>query len=184
MRITALVLLLGLAAGGILPGCAGTAGAPAAKDRRAAGVAQQDEEIELKAGGRLTERRFEGVHAHFTAFNRRLLITGEAPTDAVKGQVADLVHDLPDVREIANELVVAPPAGQAARNDDGYLTARIKTRLVDDKRFSPNHLKVVTENGVAYLIGLVKREEGKAAAEVAARTPGVRRVVKEFEYLD
>ena len=60
----------------------------------------------------------------------------------------------------------------------------MKTRFLDDKRFSTNHVKVVTEARTVFLMGVVKREEGDAAAEIAARTSDVVKVVKVFEYID
>jgi osmotically-inducible protein OsmY len=190
MRPSTALLLTTLAAAIPLSGCAVVAGGAAAtgalmiEDRRSAGTYLVDEEIELKAAGRLNDARIEGVHANFTSFNRRVLITGEVPTEAVKAQVAEMVRGLPNVREIANELAVAAPTSLGSRTGDGYVTAKIKTRFLDDKRFAAHHVKVVTENGVAYLMGMVKRAEGTAAGEVAARTSGVTRVVKVFEYLD
>lgn len=190
MRPATVLLLTALATAVPLSGCAVVAGGAAAtgalmiEDRRSAGTYLVDEEIELKAAGRLNDKRIEGVHASFTSFNRRVLITGEVPTEAVRGQVADLVRGVPNVREIANELAVAAPTSLGSRTNDGYITAKIKTRFLDDKRFQAHHVKVVTENGVAYLMGIVKRAEGAAAGEIAAKTSGVTRVVKVFEYLD
>lgn len=190
MRPTSAIFLIGLLASSTLSGCAVVAGGAAgtavlmAEDRRTAGTYLIDQGIELKATGRLAEHMIEGVHASFTSFNRRLLITGQAPTAAVKAKVADLVRSVPDLREIANEIEIAAPTSLTARTGDGYTTAKIKSRFLDDKRFAALHVKVVTENGVAYLMGIVKREEGNAAAEDAARTSGVRRVVKVFEYID
>lgn len=190
MRPTLIALLLGLAAAATLPGCAVVAGGAAATgvmmadDRRTTATYLMDEEIELKAASRLRELKIEGVHVDVTSFDRRLLITGEAPTEAVKNRVGEAAREVANVREIANELAISPPTSLASRTNDGYTTAKIKTRFLDDKRFSANHVKVVTENGVAYLMGIVKRSEGAAAAEVAAKTSGVRRVVKVFEYVD
>ena len=190
MRLALSLLTIALLAGATLPGCAVVAGgavatgALMADDRRTAGAYVMDEEIELKAAALLRELRVEGVHANVTSFNRRLLLTGEVPTEAVKAKVADQVRAVENVREIANELALSPPTSLASRTGDGYITAKIKTRFLDDKRFSANHIKVVTENGVAYLMGLVERSEGAAAADIAAKTSGVRRVVKVFEYID
>jgi osmotically-inducible protein OsmY len=184
------LLLIGLAFAAGLSGCAAVVGGAAttgvliAEDRRTTSTYLMDEEIELKAASRVREHPIEGVHVNVTSFNRRLLLTGEVPTDGVKAKVADLVRGLANVREVANELTVAMPTTLASRTGDGYTTAKVKTRFLDDHRFAALHVKVVTENGVAYLMGLVKRAEGNAAAEVAARTSGVRRVVKVFEYID
>ncbi len=42
----------------------------------------------------------------------------------------------------------------------------------------------MTERGIVYLLGIVRPEEGKAAAEIARTTSGVQRVVKVFEYIN
>lgn len=160
------------------------AGALMVEDRRTAGTYLVDEEIELKAAGRLYDMKLEGVHANFTSYNRRLLITGEAPTAAVKAQVGEMARGVPKVREVVNELAIGLPSGYAARSHDGYITAKVKTRFLDDSRFSAHHVKVLTENKAVYLMGLVKHDESNAAAGIAAKTADVARVVKVFEYLD
>jgi osmotically-inducible protein OsmY len=183
-----LLLVCGLSA--TLPGCAPLvvggvgAGLELVDDRRSAGVYLLDEEIELKAAGRLRDMRMEGAHANFTSFNRRLLVTGEVPTEAAKAQVTEIARAVQGVREVVNELSVGAPTGFASRSNDSYITAKVKTRFLDDDRFNAHHVKVVTENEVVYLLGVVRRAEGEAAAEVAARTSGAARVVKVFEYLD
>lgn len=190
MKKTLLVTLLGLAAAMPLTGCAplvvagAGAGALMVDDRRTSGTYLMDEEIELKARWALREKKLDGVHVNFTSYNRRVLITGEASTAAQKTTVAQLAKEVPNVREIIDEVVVAAPTSLGSRTNDGYITAKVKTRLLDDDRVSTNHVKVVTENGTIFLMGLVKREEGAAAAEVAAKSQGVTRVVKVFEYIN
>lgn len=190
MRKLILAPVLGLLA--ILPvaGCAPLVvtgvgvGAMMADDRRSAGVYIEDEEIEFRAAARLREAKLEGVRANFTSFNRRLLITGEAPTEALKTRLTEIGRSVQGVKEVYNELAIAGPISLAARSNDAYLTTKVKARLFDDNRINANHVKVVTANGVVFLMGLVKREEADVAASIAARTSGVQRVVKVFEYLD
>jgi osmotically-inducible protein OsmY len=91
---------------------------------------------------------------------------------------------VPNVKQVQNELIIGGTSTFGARSNDTYLTAKVKTRLFDDTRFSANHVKVVTEAGTVFLMGIVKQEEGDAAAEVAAKTKGVTKVVKVFEYMD
>ncbi len=182
-----LALLATLPLSGCVPVIAVGVGSAAlmADDRRTTGTYLTDEQIELKAGNRLSEAKLDGVHASFTSYNRRLLITGQTPTEALKARVGEIAREQqPDIRAVINELAVAGPTGLTARSNDGFITAKVKARFIDDRRFSAHHVKVVTENGVVYLLGLVKREEGAAAAEVAARTSGVTRVVKVLEYQD
>jgi osmotically-inducible protein OsmY len=160
------------------------AGVLMAEDRRTTGTYLVDEEIELKAGGRIREVHGESTHVNVTSYNRQALLTGEVPDAATKAKVEELVRATPNVRAIQNELAVGAASGYLARSNDGYITAKVKTRFLDDKRFEAHHVKVVTEAKTVYLMGLVKREEGNAAAEIAARTGGVAKVVKVFEYLD
>lgn len=190
MTKRSLIPLLGLLAALPLAGCVPVVatgvgvGAMMADDRRSTGVYIEDEEIEFRAGSRLREAKLDGVRANFTSYNRRLLITGEAPTEALKARVSEIGRGVPGVKEVYNEMAIAGPIGFAARSNDGYLTTKVKARLFDDSRINANHVKVVTSNGVVYLMGLLKRSEADIAAEIAARTSGVQRVVKVFEYLD
>jgi osmotically-inducible protein OsmY len=88
------------------------------------------------------------------------------------------------VRNVNNELVVAGVSSLTTRSSDTLITSDVKFRFMQDKRFEANYIKVVTENGTVYLMGIVKRAEADAATEVASTTGGVQRVVRLFEYLD
>ena len=88
------------------------------------------------------------------------------------------------MRGVTNELTIGAPASLTSRANDSYVTSKVKARFVDASRFNPIHVKVVTENGTVFLLGLVKRPEGKDAIDVARTTEGVKKVVTVFEYLD
>lgn len=189
VRTLILTALLGVSVtqlSGCVPVVAVGAGAGIlmAEDRRTSGTYLMDEEIELKAMGRIRESFGKEAHVSVTSFNRRVMLTGEAPNDEIRTKVRDLVKGVPNVKEVQNELVIGGASTFGARSNDAYLTAKVKTRLFDDKRFSGNHVKVVTEAGTVFLMGIVKREEAEAAADVAAKTSGVTKVVKVFEYMD
>jgi osmotically-inducible protein OsmY len=193
MKKPALRIILGLSVGlsllplgGCVPVVAGGVGAGIlmAEDRRTSGTYLMDEEIELRAANRIRESHGENTHVNVTSYNRRVLLTGEAPDAAVRAKVQDITKGVPNVREVLNELVIGGTTTFTARTNDSYLTAKVKARFLDDKRFNVHHVKVVTEAGTVFLIGMVKRDEGNAAAEVAARTSGVSKVVKVFEYMD
>lgn len=160
------------------------AGVLMAEDRRTAGVYLEDENIELKAANRIAERFGSKVHVNVTSYNLSVLLTGEVPDEATKAAVADIVKGVPNVRQIFNELTVGAVSSFSERSQDTYITTKVKARMVDARKFSPNHVKVVTEAGVVYLLGIVKRAEADAATDIAATTPGVKRVVRLFEYLD
>lgn len=190
MRALILSTLLGLAAATQLAGCVpvvavgmGT-GVMMAEDRRTASTYLMDEEIELKANSQIREALKEGVHINVTSYNRRILLTGEAADAGARAKAAQVAKEVPNVRDVYNEIQAAGVSTIMSRTNDAYITTKVKARLFDDRRFSGHHVKVVTEAGVVYLMGLVKRDEGQAAAEIAAKTSGVAKVVKVFEYLD
>jgi osmotically-inducible protein OsmY len=151
-------------------------------DRRTSGIFVEDEGIELKSSRRISERYGSNVHINVTSYNRNVLLTGEAPSDGAKADIGNLVKDVEHVRNVVNEIIVGPTSTFASRSNDTLITSKVKGRFIDGGKFQVNHVKVVTENGVVYLLGLVKLKEADNAAEIAGSTSGVRKVVKVFEY--
>lgn len=149
-------------------------------DRRSTGVYVEDENIEWKARGRIVER-FKDVHVNVTSFNLTVLLTGEVPTEQAKQEVGDAIRGIASVKNVVNELVVGGSSTYTSRANDGLITTNAKTRFINNGKFSINQVKVVTEAGTAFLMGIVTREEGDAATELARTTSGVSRVVKVFE---
>ena len=109
-------------------------------------------------------------------------VSGEAPTEEDRQAVVDLVKNVEKVTRVHDEITIAAPSSLLSRSADAVTTAKIKAKLIAEQDLSTLHVKVVTENGIAYLMGLVSREEGDIATEVARRTGGVQKVVKLFEY--
>jgi len=171
-----------LAATGIIAGL-GT-GLAVSEDRRTSGTFVEDEGIEIKSVKLIREKLDANVHVNVTSFNRNVLLTGEAPTEAMKKEVENLIKDISNVRNVTNEIAVANASTLISRSNDMVITTKVKGRFLDGGRFQINHVKVVTENGVVYLLGLVKRQEAESAAEIASSTSGALKVVKVFEYLD
>ena len=153
-----------------------------ATDRRTTGMYIEDESIEWKVLARL-RGEFPGSHVNATSFNRRVLLTGEATSEDVKKKVEEAVRRVENVREVTNELQVAGASSLASRGNDALVTSNVKARMVNNGRFSPNHVKVLTEQGVVYLMGIVTPAEGDAAVEIARNTAGVTRVVKVVEHI-
>jgi osmotically-inducible protein OsmY len=169
-----------LVAAGVASGV-GT-GVAMSHDRRTSGIFVEDEGIELKSSRRISERYGSNVHINVTSYNRNVLLTGEAPSDGAKADIGNLVKDVEHVRNVINEITVGPTSTFASRSSDTLVTSKVKGRFIDGGKFQVNHVKVVTENGVVYLLGLVNRKEADSAVEIAGSTSGVRKVVKIFEY--
>jgi len=183
-------ILIILIFAGLLQGCfpvvaagAGT-GALMVQDRRTSGAYMEDEAIEVKAFDRIGKQFKNTVHVNVTSYNRNVLISGEVPDENTKAQVERIVANILNVRTIYNELAIAGLSSLTSRSNDALITSNVKLRFVNDKRFSASSVKVVTEYGTVYLLGIVNNTEANAAAEVASGSKGVSRVVKLFEYVN
>ena len=154
------------------------------EDRRTSGAFVDDENIENRALLKVKSRFGDQVHVNITSYNRQVLLSGEATSDSVKRGVEDELSTLPGIKRVFNEMTVGPQAGVIAVTNDTRLTTIVKTRFLEANRFQANHVKVVTEATVVFLMGIVKRAEADAATQLASTTSGVSRVVRLFEYLD
>ncbi len=165
------------------------AGAGAAHDRRTIGAMIEDQSIEMKAGSKISsdDELNERTHTNVISYNSIVLITGEAPTQDMRSRLEQLVREVPKVRRVHNEVTIASPSAFGSRSSDTWITTKVKTSLFKVKgigNFDPTRVKVVTENGVVFLMGLVTHEEASAVVATASRVGGVQRIIKVFEYID
>jgi osmotically-inducible protein OsmY len=170
-------------AGVLIAGAAGTA-ALVAHYRRTPGTQLDDQNTELTAIDRFYKDNelYEQAHIAVTSYNNVVLLTGEAPTQTLKARAEAIVTDLPKVRGVHNEIVVATPISFTERSSDTALAAKVKGTLLTNQ-FDPLRVKVVAHAGTVYLMGLVTQDEAETATEIVRQTGGVQRVVKLFEYL-
>lgn len=186
-NLTKTLLAIGLVAqlAACVPAVIGgaAAGGAVAADRRTSGIYVEDEGIELKAVKKMETNLGENAHVNVTSYNRNVLLTGEVPDDAAKAKAEALLKEIDNIRAVTNEIVVSPKASLSSRSNDTYLTSKIKTKFVTENQFPANIVKIVTENSVVYLLGIVNKTEGDAAAAIASNTDGVAKVVKVFEYI-
>ena len=182
-------LLLGATLLPMLQGCiplvavGATAGTLAAVDRRSLSTQTADETIEWKAALQISELGGRQSHLNFTSYDRKVLITGEVPSEDLKAEVGRLVAAIAEVQGVYNELAVAPPTSLGERSTDSYITTKVKTRLVDSGKLNAAFVKVVSEAGVVYLLGLVTQPEADAAIQVARSTGDVKKVVTLLEII-
>jgi osmotically-inducible protein OsmY len=178
--------LLGGCAAMVLGGAA--VGVAAAHDRRTYGALMEDQEIEVRAMSALADNQEIRGQANIsvTSYNRKVLMVGQANSEAIKEQALEIVSRLPKVERVIDEVTVGPGIDLQRQAQDPYLTTRAKLALtnINMPGFDVTRVKVITEDGVVYLMGLVTQEEGDAAAEKVRFVPGVVRVVKLFEYVE
>jgi osmotically-inducible protein OsmY len=178
--VVVLPLLAGCFAAAV--GGAGTAVA-ISQDRRTLGTITEDQGIEIKTTDRINDR-FPNVHTDIASYNRMVLLVGQAPDEAAKAECEKIARSIENVRGVYNEMTVAGSASASTRTNDAYITSKVKARFVDQHKFNVLYIKVVTETGAVYLLGLVTHQEANDAVEIARTTDGVQKVVKLFEYLD
>lgn len=153
---------------------------------RTTGTVIEDQAIEMKALRRIAkdETLSESTHVNVTSYNTIVLVTGEAPTEELRRKVIDIVRGVEKVSKVYDEIAIAGPSALTARTSDTLLTGKVKAQLFGSKQVEATRIKVVTERGIVYLLGLVPKTQADAAAEIARRVGGVQKVVKLFEYTD
>lgn len=178
-----------MAAALVLSGCAplvigavaaGTA--IVATDRRSTGTQLDDKTIQVRIANELTDAlRGNDIHISVNSFERRILLTGEVPSEAVKAQAGAVASRSKDVRTVNNELVIATPSTFGERTNDNALGTRVRAAFVNTKEIAFNSIDIVTERRTIYLMGAVTQKEADVAAHVASRVSGVQQVVKLFD---
>ena len=175
-----------------LSGCFGLAvtgaaiGTMAVLDRRSIGAQTEDQAIELKGLRELNEAVNNGGHGSvsITSYNRRVLLSGQAVSSEIRQRAEDTVRNrVANIKEIYNEIEIAPNTTFVTKSRDTSLTARVKAGLIRERNLSSNAIKVVTEDSTVYLLGLVTPEEGQRASIISSQISGVSRVVTLFEYI-
>jgi osmotically-inducible protein OsmY len=133
---------------------------------------------------RIQEKYKDKAQITVTSYNRFVLITGDAPNEDTKSNIERVVYSVPNVKKIANEVSVGALANSSLRRTDSNISHDIKSGLSNSKSLQSGAIKVTTERGVVYLLGLVTHAEANAASEIASTSSGVQKVVRVFEYID
>jgi len=167
----------------LLVGGALLGGTLVATDRRTSGTQIEDEAIELKSMNRLHDLLGDRGHVSTTSYDRMVLITGEVPSDADKTAVEQTVARVENVRSTVNEVEVMGTPSLTSRSNDAIVTSKVKASFIDARDLMANAIKVVTERGTVYLMGIVTEREANRAAEIARGVGGVQKVVRVFEII-
>ncbi|WP_301719439.1 division/outer membrane stress-associated lipid-binding lipoprotein [Pseudidiomarina terrestris] len=157
-------------------------GISSATDSRTVGTQVDDQAIEIKVIAKLkSEERLSDTRIQVVSFNRAVLLLGQVPHSGLAELAAGLARDVEGVQRVHNELRTGPVISFKTISNDSWLTSKIKAKFVTDETVEANKIKVVTENGEVFLMGLVSREMARAAIDIARNTNGVERVIDAFE---
>jgi osmotically-inducible protein OsmY len=172
--------------GPVVVGGAAT-GVAVVHDRRSAGTALDDQTIELKALNAVMQDKELDQHSDLTAtsYNNVVLLTGQADSESYRDRYVAHIRKIELVKRVVNEVSIGPKASLQEHTNDIYITSKVKLELFSVKLpdFDPTRVKVVTEKGIVYLLGLVSPQEAEAVVEKIRYLRGVKQVVKVFEYL-
>lgn len=162
-----------------------TAGGVVVQDRRSFQTILQDKKITCQSLMRLNsdKRLKDQSHISVTTFNRIVLLVGEANTPEIRACAYELVKAVPNIRRINNEITVGQSLSTAECSADAWITTKVKTAMIREKGLRSTQIKVLTEDAVVYLMGLVKHAQAELAIEVARTVKGVQKVVTLFEYV-
>jgi osmotically-inducible protein OsmY len=174
-----------------LQGCIFVAGAAAGAaaiavvyDHRTLSNALQDTQIGNRIADKIRavpELRNDS-HLNITVFNRVVLLTGETPNHAWRERAEEIAKSVPDVVRVYNQISIQGPTSSLTRTSDSWITAKIKSQMLATEDLKSGSIKVVTENGVVYLMGVVNRQQADIAVDIARQVSGVQKVVKVFQY--
>ena len=153
-------------------------------DRRTVGEYIDDGSIEIKVRNILVSSREirSAAHVKPDSWNGILLVTGEIDQETVKRDIIERFRAIQGVRQVVDETTITGKTTLGTRANDAWISNKVKGRLVLKTGLDANRVKVITTRGSVYLMGIVTRDEGEKATELARTVRGVERVVKVFEY--
>lgn len=176
----------------LLQGCVGllvaggvTGGVSAAKDRRTLSSQYDDKTIEMNFSKAYSDRTDISRTSHVSVFSNNgiVLLVGQTPHQKYSDELRGIAERQEGVRKVMNEIKIEDPTGYDTRANDSWITSKVKTMLLAEKHFDSSHIKVATENGQVYLMGMVTHDEGELAVEIARNVSGVSKVIRTFEYV-
>ncbi|TBU96644.1 BON domain-containing protein [Phytopseudomonas dryadis] len=123
-------------------------------------------------------------HIVVTSYNGVILLAGQTPREELKNIAEQATRKVQGVRKVHNELQVLQPTSLLARSNDSLLTTKIKAQMLTDSSVPGSRIKVITENGIVYMLGVVSRQEANRASNLVQNVSGVQKIIKLFQYTD
>ncbi|MBN2689106.1 MAG: BON domain-containing protein [Gammaproteobacteria bacterium] len=144
----------------------------------------RDRNISYRAETKLNADRAIKYECHLSVatYNRVVLLVGQAPTAALRSKAVDIVRHIPNVKLVYNRVTIEAPSSTLTRSSDSWITTKVCTQLLAKPKLDSTKVKVVTENGTVYLMGLTSRKQARIVVDIARKVSGVQKVVKLFEY--
>jgi osmotically-inducible protein OsmY len=163
---------------------AGAAAITIVYDHRTVDSILQDQRIDREVLRKIRDNPelHDNTHISVTSFGQVVLLTGEAPTPALRKQVEETAWSVKGITRIYNAITIQGPTSTLTQASDTWITTKIKTEMLATKGLKSASIKVVTENGTVYLMGTVTRKQEQMVVDIARHAAGVQKVVKIFQY--
>jgi osmotically-inducible protein OsmY len=127
--------------------------------------------------------QFKNANITISTYNREMLLAGQAPTSWQKSRAEDVIKKISDIQKLYNLVSIQSPSSSLTRINDAWITTKVKAKFLASNDMDGSQVKVVTENGTVYLMGVLLPEHAAAAVDLARNTDGVQRVIKIFSYM-
>jgi osmotically-inducible protein OsmY len=184
LPLIAILFMLQGCAGAVMVGAVG--GAMMVNDERSFQTQLDDTNADFNISSALSSHDDLKNQTNVTGvvMNSNVLMIGQAPNSMLRDKAIRTVQDLKIGGKIHNQIRIGNPTSFTTRSNDTWITTKVKSRMLSEDNLDVTNIKVVTENGEVFLIGLVERQQADLAVDVARNTAGVRKVIKVFEYTD
>jgi len=174
----------------LLQGCvaaavvAVTGGAGVAADKRTLGKQIDDQRIELTAHNDLSTQQAlkDNANLQVISVNGSVLVIGQTPNSYLRDLAIKTVTSVNGVLHVHNQIRISNEISFTTKTNDLWITSKVKAALFADEKINASNIKVVTENGEVFLLGLISQKQASSAIEIARNIGGVNRVFKMFEY--
>ena len=121
----------------------------------------------------------ELARVKIVSYNGIVLLIGQVPEERLKRLAGEIVSQIEQVRQVYNELEVGKYAGISAQTSDSWITTKIKTVMTTrSQHIAADQIKVNTERGTVYLMGLVSPQAAQEAVEIARRQAAYKKLSK------
>lgn len=153
--------------------------------KRTFGTYVDDERLEtiLAVNLKKSSAELANAHVNVTSYNGVVLLTGEVPNRDLKQMAGDIARDIANIRQVHNEILIRPNSTVFSRTNDGWIATKVRTKLLTNRNIESDRVKIVVENRIVYLMGMLTRGQADLASELAATVSGVDKVVRVIEYV-
>jgi osmotically-inducible protein OsmY len=164
-------------------GAAGTAAAVSANDRRTVGTQIDDKTTQSRVRSAInahTEIKEEAAIS-VDVYNGQVLLTGQAPTQAMINKAEAAAQSIGNVVKVHNQVRLGSPIPATSTMNDVWLASKLKTQMLASDRVPMLKLDVTVEDSEVFIMGLLTKEEASAAVDVARNVKGVTKVIRVME---